>query len=100
MWKRPDEAPSPGSAQQSPGSPPPAPGSPTSPPPASAPPRSGSGVAARLGPTLTWEGKLAGEEDLLVARVGAQVSTLVENQPDEVALLLRTWLGDRRTVKR
>lgn len=43
---------------------------------------------------------LPSEEDLLVARVGAQVAALVEEQPDEVALLLRTWLGDRRTVKR
>jgi flagellar M-ring protein FliF len=40
------------------------------------------------------------EEDLLVARIGAHVNNLVEQQPDEVALLLRTWLGDRRTVKR
>jgi flagellar M-ring protein FliF len=40
------------------------------------------------------------EEDLLTARLGAQVANLVEKQPDEVAVLLRTWLGDRRTVKR
>jgi flagellar M-ring protein FliF len=40
------------------------------------------------------------EEDLLVARLGNQVTNLVEKQPDEVALLLRTWLGDRRTSRR
>jgi cytoskeletal protein CcmA (bactofilin family) len=63
MWKRPEDAASPGSPQNAPGgSPPPPPTPPGSAPPAA--PR--SGVAARLGPTLTWEGKLAGEEDLLV----------------------------------
>jgi flagellar M-ring protein FliF len=40
------------------------------------------------------------EEELRTARLGSQVATLVDNQPDEVALLLRTWLGDRRAVKR
>jgi flagellar M-ring protein FliF len=40
------------------------------------------------------------EEEVLTARLGAQVTNLVDSQPDEVALLLRTWLGDRRTVKR
>ena len=40
------------------------------------------------------------EEEILTARLGTQVTNLVDNQPDEVALLLRTWLGDRRTVKR
>jgi cytoskeletal protein CcmA (bactofilin family) len=63
MWKRPEDAASPGSAQTNPGSPPP-PASPPGSPPAAAAPR--SGVPARLGPTLSWEGKLAGEEDLLV----------------------------------
>jgi flagellar M-ring protein FliF len=40
------------------------------------------------------------EEEMVTARIGAQVANLVDQQPDEVALLLRTWLGDRRTVKR
>ena len=63
MWKRPEDAASPGSPQNAPGGSPPPPPTPTgSAPPAA--PRSGS--AARLGPTLSWEGKLAGEEDLLV----------------------------------
>jgi cytoskeletal protein CcmA (bactofilin family) len=62
MWKRPEDAASPGSAQSTPTSPPPPPGAASSPP--AAAPR--SGIPARLGPTLSWEGKLAGEEDLLV----------------------------------
>jgi flagellar M-ring protein FliF len=40
------------------------------------------------------------EEELLTARLGAQVANMVDKQPDEVAILLRTWLGDRRAVKR
>jgi flagellar M-ring protein FliF len=40
------------------------------------------------------------EEELRTARLGSEVATLVDDQPDEVALLLRTWLGDRRAVKR
>jgi flagellar biosynthesis/type III secretory pathway M-ring protein FliF/YscJ len=28
------------------------------------------------------------------------VSELIDNQPDEVAELLRGWLGDRRSVRR
>lgn len=40
------------------------------------------------------------EEEILAAQLGSQVAAMVEQQPDEVALLLRTWLGDRRTVRR
>ena len=40
------------------------------------------------------------EEDILAAKLGSQVAAMVEQQPDEVALLLRTWLGDRRAVRR
>ena len=64
MWKRPEDAASPGSAPTNPASPPPPPSSAPGSPPAAAAPR--SGIPARLGPTLSWDGKLAGEEDLLV----------------------------------
>ena len=30
----------------------------------------------------------------------AAVAELIEHQPDEVAALLRSWLGDRRAVQR
>lgn len=40
------------------------------------------------------------EEDILAAKLGSQVAAMVEQQPDEVALLLRTWLGDRRAARR
>jgi cytoskeletal protein CcmA (bactofilin family) len=61
MWKRPDELGStlppttPGDPQQPSVSPPPAPSRPAT-----------GGVAARLGPSLSFEGTLLGEEDLLV----------------------------------
>ncbi|HSL58079.1 MAG TPA: flagellar basal-body MS-ring/collar protein FliF [Acidimicrobiales bacterium] len=32
--------------------------------------------------------------------VAAEVAQMIDNQPDEVAALLRTWLGDRRAVRR
>ena len=66
MWKRPEDAASPGSPPSSTVNPPPPPSSTTTPaaPPAATAPRSGN--PARLGPTQSWEGKLAGEEDLLV----------------------------------
>ncbi|HEX7095200.1 MAG TPA: flagellar basal-body MS-ring/collar protein FliF [Acidimicrobiales bacterium] len=40
------------------------------------------------------------EEEVLAAQLSSKVASIVEQQPEEVALLLRTWLGDRRTVKR
>jgi flagellar M-ring protein FliF len=32
--------------------------------------------------------------------VADEVAQMIDNQPDEVAQLLRTWLGDRRAVRR
>jgi cytoskeletal protein CcmA (bactofilin family) len=64
MWKRPEDAASPPTAPaQTPAmSPPPAASTPGAPP-AVRPP---GGSFSRLGPSLTWEGKLSGDEDLLV----------------------------------
>jgi cytoskeletal protein CcmA (bactofilin family) len=61
MWKRPEEAASPAPAPTPAGAAPP-------PPPLGSPSAAATrtGAPARLGPTLSWEGKLAGEEDLLV----------------------------------
>lgn len=60
MWKRPEDAASPPSAPPTPGQPPvttsSAPGLPPRP----------AGSGSRLGPSLQWEGKLAGDEDLVV----------------------------------
>lgn len=39
-------------------------------------------------------------EDLQRQTRQAAVSELIEHQPDEVAALLRSWLGDRRGATR
>lgn len=38
--------------------------------------------------------------ELVPSRAQARVAAMVEEQPEEVALLLRSWLGDRRGSKR
>jgi flagellar M-ring protein FliF len=45
---------------------------------------------------LALESSVSPEEARRVA-VQAEVTELVERQPDEVALLLRGWLADRRS---
>jgi flagellar M-ring protein FliF len=46
---------------------------------------------------LALEGALVAPEDAKRRAVQAEVTELVERQPDEVAQLLRGWLADRRS---
>jgi cytoskeletal protein CcmA (bactofilin family) len=61
MWKRPDEAASPSPASPTPGAQPQPQQLPSLPP-----SRTTGGSSSHLGPSLAWEGKLSGDEDLLV----------------------------------
>jgi flagellar biosynthesis/type III secretory pathway M-ring protein FliF/YscJ len=40
------------------------------------------------------------EDELRRDAVSLEVADLIDRQPSDVAQLLRTWLGDRRSVKR
>ncbi|MPY94778.1 MAG: flagellar M-ring protein FliF [Acidimicrobiia bacterium] len=59
-------------------------------------------AAEALGPVdlTAIESAVPAQREIGPSSVQARVASMVEEQPEEVALLLRSWLGDRRAVKR